>query len=52
MDAVEDYARKWIKRDHADPDWLSEWVTAVRSLILKRMIGLYRSMSDNATSVF
>ena len=52
MDAVEDYARKWIKREQEDIDSLSEWLKAVRSLILKRMKVLSRSMSANATSVF
>ena len=37
MDAVENYARKWIKRKQEDIDSLSEWLKAVRSLILKRM---------------
>ena len=52
MDAVEDYERKWIKREQEDTDSLSEWIKNVRSLILKRMKILSRSMSVSATSVF
>ena len=34
MDAVEDYARKWIKREHdTELDSLSEWIKAIRSQI-------------------
>ena len=53
MDAVEDYARKWIKREKEDElDSLSEWVKAVRSLILKRTRSLSGSMNADATSIF
>ena len=52
MDAAEDYARKWIKLEQEDIDSLSEWLKAVRSLILKWMKVFSRSMSANATSVF
>ena len=31
MDAVEDYTRKWIKREQEDIDSLSDWVKAVKS---------------------
>ena len=34
MDAVEDYARKKIKREKEDIDSLSECIKAVRSLML------------------
>ena len=44
MDAVEDYARKWIKQEQ-------EWLKAVGSLILKQMKVLNRSMTTNATPV-
>ena len=41
-----------FKREQEDIDSLSEWVKAVRSLILKRMHVLSRSMNANATSIF
>jgi hypothetical protein len=41
MDAVEDYARRWIKRevDH-DPEleFLSDWVRTTRSLVQGRIM--------------
>ena len=53
MDAVEDYARKWNKREQdTEIDSLSEWVKAVRSLIQLRIKKLRRSMNANATSIF
>ena len=33
MDALDNYARKWIKREHEDIDSLIEWIKAVGSLI-------------------
>ena len=53
MDSVEDYARKWAKREkEKDIDVLSEWVKAVRSLVLKRINSLKSSMSTKTTSIF
>ena len=49
---MEDFARKWIKREQEDIDSLSKWVRTARSLILKRMKVLRRTMSIIATSVF
>jgi hypothetical protein len=40
MDAVEDYARRWIKRDvDQDPELesLSDWVRTIRSLVQGRI---------------
>jgi hypothetical protein len=34
MDAVEDYARRWIKREvDQDPESLLDWVRTIRSLV-------------------
>jgi hypothetical protein len=33
MDSVEDYARRWEKREKEDFYALSEWVKSVRSLM-------------------
>ena len=52
MDAVEDYARKWTKREKEQLDTLSEWVKSVRSLIQIRISKLRRSMSKRGKSVF
>ena len=43
MDAVEDYARKWTKREKEQLDTLLEWVKSVRSLIQIRIGKLRRS---------
>ena len=51
MDAVKDYARKWIKLEQEDIDSLSEWLKAMRSLIFKQMKMLSRSMNAKAKSV-
>ena len=42
MDAVEDYVRKWVKREPYMPyepelDTLSEWINAIRSCTQKRI---------------
>jgi hypothetical protein len=34
---MEDYTRKWIKREKEEVDTLLEWVKAVRSLIQIRI---------------
>ena len=52
MNFVEDYARKWIKREKEEIDTLSEWAKAIRSLIQIRIGKLRRSMSTKSTSVF
>jgi hypothetical protein len=49
MDAVEDYARKWIKREvDQDPELesLSDWVRTIRSLVLSNEVGLYVVLLD------
>ena len=43
MDSVEDYARKWAKR---------EWIKAVRSLIQIKIKKLNGSINAHATSIF
>ena len=53
MDAVEDYARKWAKREkEQEIDTLSEWVKAVRSLIQARIRKLQGQMNTKAKSIF
>ena len=50
MDAVDDYARKWIKREKSSVKKQMEWIKAVRSLILIRAHVLMRSMNANAST--
>ena len=52
MDSVEDFARKWAKREEVDINTLSEWVKAVRSFIRSRIRKLKGSMKTNIPCVF
>ena len=49
MNAVEDYSRKWAKKEGVDGSALSEWVKrgvrAIRHLVKRRMYFLRNSMS-------
>ena len=52
MDAVEEYARKWAKREQEQVETLSDWIRSIKSLILARMRRIKTSMSTNAKSIF
>ena len=55
MDAVEDYARRWIKREVAqDPELetLSDWVRTIRSLVQGRIHKLKNCVNSRPKSVF
>ena len=52
MDSVEEYARQWAKREHAELDTLSEWVKTIRSIILKRISSLKSKMKTKRKSIF
>ena len=55
MDAVEDYARRWIKREvDQDPELesLSDWVRTIRSLVLGRIHKLKNCVNSRHKSVF
>ena len=55
MDAVEDYARRWIKREvDQDPELesLSDWVRAIRSLVQGRIRKLKNCVNSRPKSVF
>ena len=55
MDAVEDYARRWIKRevdqDH-ELESLSDWVRTIRSLVQGRIHKLKNCVNSRPKSVF
>jgi hypothetical protein len=36
MNAVEDYAKRWDKRENEELDTLSEWVKSVRGILKSR----------------
>ena len=37
MDATEEYARRWTRRENAETDAHSEWVKSIRILIKNRI---------------
>ena len=52
MDSVEEYARRWAKKEDVKVDTLSEWVKSVMSLVNRRVSVLSRTMSRRHQSVF
>ena len=55
MDAVEDYARRWIKGEvDQDPELesLSDWVRIIRSLVQGRIQKLKNFVNSRHKSVF
>ena len=55
MDAVEDYARRWIKREvdqHPELESLSDWVRTIRSLVQGRIHKLKNCVNSRPKSVF
>ena len=55
MDAVADYARRWIKREvDQDPELesLSDWVRTIRSLVQGRIHKLKNCVNSRPKSVF
>ena len=52
LDSVEDYARRWAKKEDQEVDTLSEWVKSVISLVNRRVSLLSRTMSRRHESVF
>ena len=45
MDAVETHARKWVKRESAEPDALLEWVKSVRTLVKRKIHIISKSIN-------
>ena len=55
MDAVEEYARRWIKREvDQDPglEFLSDWVRTIRSLVQGRIRKHKNCVNSRTKSVF
>ena len=55
MDAVDDYARRWIKREvDQDPELksLSDWVRTIRSLVQSRIRNLKKCVNSRPKYVF
>jgi len=51
MDAVEAHARKWVKREDAEPDALSEWVKSIRSLVKSKIHVLSKSVNTRYQTI-
>ena len=52
LDSVEEYARRWAKKEDVEVDTLSEWVKSVMSLVNRRVSVLSRTISRRHESVF
>ena len=52
MDSVEEYARRWAKKEDMEVDTLSEWVKSVMSSVNRCVWVLRRTMSRRHESVF
>ena len=52
LDYVEEYARRWAKKEDVEVDTLSEWLKSVMSLVNRRVSVLSRNISRRHESVF
>ena len=52
LDSVEEYARRWAKKEDVEVDTLSEWVKSVISLVNRRVSVLSRTLSRRHESAF
>ena len=52
MDAVEDYAVKWAKREKAEVESLSEWIKAIRNILKARIRHLRAKVNTRVISIF
>ena len=52
MNSVEEYARRWAKKEDMAVDTPSEWVKPVMSLVNRRVSILSRTMSRRHDTVF
>ena len=52
LDSIEEYARRWAKKEDVEVDTLSEWVKSVMSLVNRRVSVLSRTMSRRHESMF
>ena len=52
MDSVEDYARKWAKREEVNVNCLSEWIKAVRTKISQRICKLKHKVKTKVDCAF
>ena len=52
MDACEEYARRWAKKEDVEVDTLSEWVKSIADVLKRRIRRLKRSVNNRHESIF
>ena len=52
MDACEEYARRWAKKEDVEVDTLSEWVKSIADILKRRIRRLKRSVDTRHESIF
>ena len=52
MDACEEYARRWAKKEDVEVDTLSEWVKSIADALKRRIRRLKRSVNTRHESIF
>ena len=52
MDACEEYARRWAKKEDVEVDTLSEWIKSIADVLRRRIRRLKRSVSTRHESIF
>ena len=52
MDACQEYARRWAKKEDVETDTLSEWVKSIADVLKRRIRRLKRSVNTRHKSIF
>ena len=52
VDACEEYARRWAKKEDVEVDTLSEWVKSIADVLKRRIRRLERSVNTRHESIF
>ena len=52
MDACEEYARRWAKKDDVEVDTISEWIKSIADVLKRRIRRLKHSVNTRHESIF
>ena len=52
MDACEEYARRWAKKEDVEVDTLSEWIKSIADVLKRRIRRLKHSVNTRHESIF
>ena len=52
MDACEEYARRWVKKEDVEVDTLSEWIKSIADVLKRRIRRLKHSVNTRHESIF